>query len=405
MPNNEFYSGYSFRLFSLDVFISTILVFVILFILPWFFQADIFKPFREALADYEITDVYFSSVLPSLDLPKETDIVIINTGVPTLDGYKELGDLGYLKVVHSLQGQGAIVIGIDHKFESEKGSKLFEATQTYLQEENVVLSSNSSPEKLIKFNENNVENGFKVGYNYYLDKIRQNSNTVRKFSPMYINKLDTFYHFGIEIANQYNPDAVKRLLERGNDEERISYKGNSDKFEIINANDVFQGNYPEDYFRNKIVLMGVVDTSRKSDDFSKLYYTPLNETTSGRTFPDMYKIIITANVISMVITDDYFNEFSTWYVLLIAFIVCYLNMVFFGYIGYRATRWFEIVSALTFFIESFAVVFLTVNLFYEYKVDVNLTIIVIVAALSTVVYELYTDTIKPLTLLIVTKFK
>jgi hypothetical protein len=29
-----------------------------------FFSADIFKPFREALSDFEITDVYFSTVLP-----------------------------------------------------------------------------------------------------------------------------------------------------------------------------------------------------------------------------------------------------------------------------------------------------------------------------------------------------
>lgn len=57
MPNKDYYKGYSFRLFSLDVFLST--VFVFLFIIPMFFSADIFKPFREALSDFEITDVYF----------------------------------------------------------------------------------------------------------------------------------------------------------------------------------------------------------------------------------------------------------------------------------------------------------------------------------------------------------
>jgi len=151
--------------------------------------------------------------------------------------------------------------------------------------------------------------------------------------------------------------------------------------------------------------MGVIDTSGSSDDFKRLYYTPLNETTSGRTFPDMYETIITANIISMIITDDYFSEIDDWVVLIIAFVICYLNMVLFGYIGYRASKWYELLATITFIIESFSVAFLTVNVFYEYKIEIDLTLVILATALSIVVYELYTDSIKPFTLLLISKFK
>lgn len=406
MPSEDFYKGYSFQLFSLDVFISTIFVFIFLFIIPFLFQASIFKPFKEALSDFEITDIYFSSVLPSLDLPKETDIIIINTGMKTLDGLKELNDVAYLKVIKSLEGQGISVLGIDHEFNAEPNTQLFEVTKSVLSSENVVLANDINYlNNLKKINKNNVEYGYNSGYNYYLPKSKQSTKTARKFIPRYINNLDTFYHYGIKIAEQYNPDAVKRLFKRDKAEERINFKGNWDKYEIINASQVFQGNYPEDYFRNKIVLMGVIDTSGTSDDFNRLYYTPLNETTSGRTFPDMYKTIITANIISMVITDDYFSDIQSWIVLLITFILCYFNMVLFGYIGYKSQKWYELLSTLTFVIESFLVVFLTVNLFYEYKIEIDLTLVILASALSTVVYELYTDSIKPVFLLAISKLK
>lgn len=405
MPNQDFYKSYSFRLFSLDVFMSTVFVFVFLFLIPLFFQADVFKPFREALSDFEITDVYFSSVLPELDVPKETDIVIINTGIRTLDGLIELNDIGHLKIINSLQGQGINVLGIDHNFEADPDSKMFEAVQTYLSTQNVVLAEDVNLNKIKSKEEISPEFGFNWGYENYLDNNKQSTKTVRKFIPKYISNLDTFYHYGIRIAEQYNPDAVKRLFERKKEEERINFKGNFDKYDIIDARQVLSGEYEKGFFENKIVLMGVIDTTGTSDDFNRLYYTPLNETTSGRTFPDMYETIITANIISMIITDDYFTEIDTWIVLLITFAVCYFNMVLFGYIGYRATKWYELLATITFVIESFAVAFLTVNLFYEYKIEIDLTLVILATALSIVVYELYTDSIKPFSKLIYSKFR
>lgn len=405
MPNNEYYKSYSFKLFSLDVLLSTILVFVILFIIPLFFSFDFFKPFKNALADFQITDVYFSSILPELDIEKETDIVIVNTGIKTLDGIQEVSDVAYLKLINALSNTGASVVGVDYDFKAEEGSKLFEATKTYLSTVNLVLADNINIAKYEPKKEDDVEFGYNWGFKNILDNNRQETNTVRNFKPLLYSELDTFYHFGIKLAKEYNPDAVDRLFELDKDLVRINYRGNWDKFNIIDIKQVLNGDYEERYFDNKIVITGVIDTSGTSDDFSRLYYTPLNETTSGRTFPDMYETIILANIVSMIITDDYFTEISSIIVLAIAFIICYINMVIFGYIGYKAQKYYELLAVLIFMIESFSVAFLTVNLFYTYKIEIDLTLVIIATALTIVVYELYTDSVKPFTKLLISKFR
>ncbi len=157
MPSNDFYKSYSFKLFSLDVFNSTILVFIFLWVIPLFFSLDIFKPFKNALADFEITDVYFSVILPELDIKKETDIVIINTGIRTLDGIQEISDVGYLKLIGALVEEDVTVLGIDHNFQSEPGSKLYDATQTYLNSMNIILSRNIKTKDFQEITETNVE--------------------------------------------------------------------------------------------------------------------------------------------------------------------------------------------------------------------------------------------------------
>lgn len=114
MPLDDYYKSYSFQLINLDVFFSTLSVFVLLFISPYLFSIDFLKPFKDALSDYEITDIYFSKILPELDIPVETDILVVNTGVPTRNGFKELSDVNYAQIVKALQNFEPSTIAIDH---------------------------------------------------------------------------------------------------------------------------------------------------------------------------------------------------------------------------------------------------------------------------------------------------
>jgi len=395
MPLDDYFKQFSFRLIGLDVLFSTILVFVILIISPFLFNYDILKPINDSISDFEITDVYFSNTLPELDIPNETDIVIINTGIKKDYGVVELNDLQYAKILRLINQTEANTIAINHKFTTLEDSKYFLPIKGILDNtKNLVLISDSI---------NNISDNAKYSFVEFDREDMSNTKTIRRFlATKKINNM-AMNHFAVEAANGYNPDAVARFLERGYEYERINYKGNFDKFSIVNATAVFQNKVSPEIFDNKIVLMGVVDTTGISMEFDRMYYTPLNETSSGRTIPDMYDTIIHANIISMLLTDDYFEKMDTWIILFIAFALTYLNMLLFGYIGYINPKWYELAALGIFTVETVGIAYLTVILFAEYTYEMDLTLAIISSAMSIVLFELYTNTFKPFALLIFRK--
>jgi len=392
MSVENYYKSHGFKLINIDVFFSTLSVFAMLFVIPIIFEIGPLKPIKEAIADFNITDVYFSKILPDTDPPRETDIVIVNTGVNTKNGFKELSDVNYAQIVNKILPEAPSVIGIDHEFTiSEDNPKYEIIAQIFSQSEDIIFSSKFDAEE----GENTFVNQFATGFEEVLLVENKKYNSVRAFNPYFIRNQDTIYNYAVELARIYNPDAVIRFLKRKNEKETINYLGDWQQYDIINATQLFKGDYPEDFFTDKIVMLGVVDTSAASDEFARMYYTPLNETTAGKTFPDMYEIVLHANIVSMLLTDEYFFTSPIWLAPLVAFVICYFNMILFGYVGYKNAKWYEIVALGTFVAETLFIAWLTIVLFYSYRFELNLTLTIIAAAVSIPVFELYTDTFKP----------
>ncbi len=390
MSVENYYKSHGFRLINIDVFFSTLTVFAMLFVIPVIFEIAPLKPLKEAIADFNITDVYFSKILPETDPPRETDIVIVNTGVHTKHGFKELSDVNYAQIVNKVLPLSPAAIGIDHTFTlSEDDPKYEIISQVFAQSENIIFANNIGDDN------SNFVNQFATGFREAMPGSDKKYNSVRAFSPYFVGDQDTLFSYALGLSKIYNPDAVERFLERNNEKETINYLGNWQQYEIINATELFKGDYPQDYFANKIIMLGVVDTSGHSDEFARMYYTPLNKTTAGKTFPDMYEVILHANIISMLLTDEYFFTSPSWLSPLIAFVICYANMILFGYVGYKNAKWYEIVALGTFVVETLLIAWLTIELFYTFRVEINLTLTIIAIAVSIPVFELYTDTFKP----------
>lgn len=58
------------------------------------------------------------------------------------------------------------------------------------------------------------------------------------------------------------------------------------------------------------------------------YYTPLNERSSGRSIPDMFGVIIHANIISMLLDEDYIDDVPEWLLYLFSFLYFYQLLYF-----------------------------------------------------------------------------
>ena len=409
--------------FHFDIFFNTVNVFVILAIFPLAFSSPMFNSLKYALSDFDITDIYFSKILPAMELPKETDVILVNLGVPTNTGLTVIGNLTMGKLIQAINQNEPAAVGINHILKKDNKNEIYNyfLANSLNETKNLVMACNLTNYnnekgyfKNIEISDSMfIENATLAVNNLLTDKDKKYS-TIRDFYPKLphiklnhnpknkknIDKskenLSYKYSFGLALAQKFNPEAVKRLLERKNKKETISYIGNYDKFEVVDAVDILESNIDLSIIKNKIVILAPFDTSGISNELSRMYYTPLNERTAGRTFADMYEVFIHANIISMLLTDNYFDEMSDNTSIFFAFLLCYINLALFKYIKNKNEKWFEISALMIFSLSSIAIAYFTVNSFYEYRYELKLTLAILASAVSLFVFEVYYDTVKPL---------
>jgi CHASE2 domain-containing sensor protein len=56
------------------------------------------------------------------------------------------------------------------------------------------------------------------------------------------------------------------------------------------------------------------------------FYTPLNKKLAGKSNPDMFGVVVHANIISMILREDYVEQMATWQEVAMAIILCLLNV-------------------------------------------------------------------------------
>ncbi len=406
------------ELIKLDIFFSAVFVFVLLFFFPIFFNFAIFDPFKVALQDFNITDTYFSKIWSDEATAKETDIVIINLSEKTPFGIQELDGFSVAQIIDAVNRTEPKVIGVDYvlKYDSisagEKYNPMFSqfiktitsnTKNLILSGEFIEFDKQKNTYNILDSPDTNLYVYSQIGFNNLILGKSQQTTTVRSFQPNYNYKGKNYKLFDVLVAEKYNPDAVTRFLSRNNETETINFIGNDNKFFIINGSQILEGNFDPEMLKDKIILMGAFDTTAFYDKFDKMYFTPLNRKTAGKTFPDMYSTIIHANIVSMLLTDKYFNKLADWISIAAAFFICYFNMLVFYYISNYHKKWYELSAMLIFLVESVGTIYVTVLAFSEKNLEMDLTLTIMAAAISVLAFEIYYETIKPLVVAIINK--
>jgi CHASE2 domain-containing sensor protein len=369
------------KIINIDALLSTLLVFVSMLIFPLFFSLSFFDPFEKALSDFEITDVGFAVLHDNKDIKPDSNIVLINT--------LNLKESHYFKLIYLLQEYNPKVIGISNV--NKKYEFLDEQKNQLLKKYNNIV---------IGYYKNKFDTIAKP-MSAFLDILINKEKeffTAREFYPKLGLNNDEEYSFALSIIKKFDENKANTLMNRNNEKERIYFKGNLEKFYWVHAIDILKE--PENYidFQDKILLIGDFTPDKVPHKIDKGYFTPLNEENVGRTFTDMYPIVLQANIISMILNERYYQSLPTFLSVIIAFLLCYFNMIIFRRINIKYKNWYEITSVLLFLIESIIILFLTVVLFHEYDFELNLTLAIFAIALSVFVYEGYHESVKPLTL-------
>jgi len=279
---------------------------------------SIFNPFTGAFKDFSFLDIYYSEKMEANNPSKE--ILIIN--IEKRDRF-EINQL----INHIKKGEPK-VIGIDIIFKNQKDPFIDSLLASNLQERNSILSKALVNKKWVT-NTNAFKNDKNtIGYtNLNFDRT---NNVIRSFEGK--KKINDSIHYSISalIAKRFLDKKWNSSLEKTISKPiTINYQGNMDSFFNLSYEECM-GQKDVSILKDKIILLGYLGTPHGSNtDIEDKLFTPLNKRIAGKSPPDMFGVVIHANIIQMLINNSFFKVIPTWLLITIALIIAYFSVAFF----------------------------------------------------------------------------
>ena len=337
-------------------------------------------PFTYGIRDYDVTDIVYSR-LRKTETILDDRIVLVNTGNPDR--------MVLHKMLERIEAAQPRVVGIDLFLDSEKDSLTDALLQrTFQKNNNIVLVTsleNFDEEKGYFEREGSCHPMFreftKTGFSNFPANRTQ---TIRMFSPETNVQNYKARSFATEISLIYDSTSFKSLKKRGNELERIHFNANEDSFLKFEPEVVLDSAVDlSKVMKDKIVLIGYLNDFQPDDPIVDRFFTPLNQKYAGRTIPDMYGLVLHANIIRMLLDRDYVNYFPKWATFIFALALVYANTFFFfwnyKYFWYFKSfpkilyRWAHLIQV----IEIALLFLLTAWIFYAYKTRIDFTVAIV----------------------------
>ena len=362
-----------------DTFFATIFVLLVTAMLEVIVvNIHVFDPFRKAFRDFEYTDIYYSRIRQQKNV--DTGIVVVNIGKLERDSIALMLE----KIIRS----NPAVIGIDASFIGRKdfrGDSLLKNALNASQ--NIITTGELSIDSRNKEYIAGSDPWFghlKTAY-ANLTGNKLNTSTIRMFKPFVKAGDSLLYSFAAAVVQQADSAAFTRLLKRNNTHELIRYNGGRSSFICLDFPAVFYPAAGLGIMNNRIVLMGYLGEKFGSiPDLEDLHFTPLNPTECGRSAPDMYGVLIHANIISMIIGGSFINAMSDTTAWILAFILCYFHMAFFIHFYLRRHKWFHFSGKMLQFFTTVVLVlssYLTYH-YLSYKAVILPSVVVILLSMD-----------------------
>ena len=396
-----------FRKFWLDTILGTLFIFGIMGLIynvSQFQIFDVFDPIGDALADMETTDIVFSQMRERPDA--DENILLVNIGVEPRGSIAEM-----VRIINQYNPK---VIGIDTFFSSPRDSLQDDYLEgVFSSVDNLVLATkllyneesggfDSLKTSMERFNQY-AEPGFA---NLITEAVEQDDylKTCRSFPPKEMVAGEMQFAFAVKLASYLDPEKTKRFLQRDNNVERVNYRGNvldygatkyGTRYFALDVEDVYSENFVPEVIEGKIVMfcfLGRFLGDREAVE-DKLF-TPLNANYAGKAEKDMFGGVIHANIISMILNEDYIDDMGESTAWILAVLACFINVVFFSLIYKRIPRWYDGITKLIQLVQLLALNFFVLIVFDTYNYTLNMTYVLIVVALSGDTLEVYYGVVK-----------
>ena len=384
------------RIFNIATITGTIAIFAFMFLLQTVaVNFDFLNIFEQTINNFKISDVYFSQIRNNEAVKGDTNVVIVNIG------YLPRAGLGaQIEIISRYKPK---VIGLDALLTGARQSEQDSTLESFLQ-----IASARCPivfaSKLEKPNEKTksfdslgkphqpFQRYIELGYVNVVTDEDTKFETARIVSPKEEVKDSTVYSFATKLVQLSYPAKAEKLLRRGNEVETIYYRGNHQKFTVINPMDVLEDNFDPSLFKNKIVIMGYMGEDYLAEDgIDDRYYTPMNERPVGRAATDMYGIMIHANMISMILHENYIDIVPSYLAVVLSILLCFANVVLFTYIYFhrKLGTWYDVITKVVQLIEVIIFVFVFIWTLATYNLMLEITVGVLAVILSGDVLEVF----------------
>lgn len=373
----------------LEAIPATVLVFAFVGLLSWVpFNFSIFDPVQEVLKDFSYTDTYYAA-MPS-GAPTDTSIVLINIGPPRQSTRHELAAL-----LQALRHYHPRVVGLDAYFLSRPDTANAHLAAAMRQLPQLVtgmfLHADTTGLRPM-----GVGSGLVPGTVGYLNFVGDDSlnTTVRYFRPFQQQGRTEYVSWAAQLVQQYDKAAYALLRARhpaaSSGLEEIRYQGKSHQFLHLEAAEVLAG-IPPAVLRDKLVLLGAMgeQSSEAPSSLEDLYFTPLNRERLGRTRPDMYGIVIQANIVAMLLHRDYIRATSPAFDWLLAVLICYGYVLSFSYLAKQFPLWYTPATTLMQFGLGLLLVYIAVELYGRASINLGTTPALLAVALVGPVLALF----------------
>lgn len=395
---------------SILTFIYVLLAIALLSKIPF---GDFFNPISKMIGDFQLTDVVFSQLRENKNANEK--IVIVNIGNLSRGGIAE-----QIEIINKHKPK---VIGIDAFFRKPKHSSDAEEDKQLVHEDSAFASALSKVKNMVIVSEL-IENPqtskvekletshpmfmkhASTGFADMITEGRDVFKTARECIPKDKVADTLIYSFPTLLAHIYDSNAVKKYLSRNKDTEIINFEGNVDTrqdgvssnskttFFALDAEQVLQEEFEPDVIKDKIVIMGYMGPNFSESDWKDKFFTPLNINYVGKTYPDMYGVVVHANIVSMILRGEFIDEMNPTLNIILSLFLIFLNVWFLTFCFHVLKDWYDGGSNIITLIFVAFLMFIVVYIFdkFNYKIDVSL--LMITTFLSGNLIEIYQGILK-----------
>lgn len=304
----------------LESFIATILIFIIFSLLKLFpLKFEFVKPIRQELNDFDVYDLVYSGI-DQKNLKRDQNIVLVQVGNdrPTI-----------LKQITTIKKYQPKVLGVDVIFQSPSSEPIIDSSlSAELNDPFIITGSRldiDTPHHSIAIKGNYFDSPQRKNHSGYFNFLGDQNSVIRTYYPFMDVEAKNVSAFTSAIARQFDTVAYSLLVKKSQAPQIIQYSGNIGNYTVLNAQDLqgIDSIQLSELFYHKIVLLGVIYTEEPKV-MEDLHFTPVNEKLQGKSYPDMYGMVIHANILSMILANQYPMQLSNLISLLIAFLISWI---------------------------------------------------------------------------------